>query len=62
LAFYPSYLAQPIEGGVTSIGILFGFMLIILTFVVTGIYSYVANRTIEPMLEQLRTEFTGDDK
>lgn len=62
LAFYPASLGKPIEGGVTSIGILFGFGLIILTFLLTGIYSYVANRTIEPLLEKLRAEFTTDHK
>jgi uncharacterized membrane protein (DUF485 family) len=54
LGFFPSLLAEPIGTGVTSMGILFGFSLIILTFILTGIYSYFANSKIEPMLNELR--------
>ncbi len=61
LGFFPSLLAKPIGEGVTSIGILFGFSLIILTFILTGIYSYFANSKIEPMLNELRKTHTKNN-
>lgn len=62
LAFFPDFLAQPIGSGVASIGMVFGFALILLTFLLTGIYSYIANKKIEPMLQALRAEFDTDHK
>lgn len=60
LGFFPSLLAAPIGDGVTSMGMAFGFGLIILTFILTGIYSYLANSKIEPMLEELRQKHIKD--
>ncbi len=49
IAFVPESLGNPIGNGVTSIGITLGLGIILLCFVVTGIYVYYANRVLEPL-------------
>lgn len=49
IAFVPESLGNPISDGVTSIGITLGLGIILLCFVVTGIYVYYANRVLEPL-------------
>ncbi|QEY18767.1 DUF485 domain-containing protein [Cellvibrio sp. KY-GH-1] len=49
IAFNPHSLGNPVGNGVTSIGIMLGLGIILLCFVVTGIYVYYANRVLEPL-------------
>lgn len=49
IAFAPESLGDPVGGGVTSIGITLGLGVILLCFVITGIYVYYANRVLEPL-------------
>jgi uncharacterized membrane protein (DUF485 family) len=49
IAFAPESLGDPIGEGVTSIGITLGLGVILLCFVITGIYVYYANRVLEPL-------------
>ncbi len=49
IAFSPASLGQPIGNGVTSIGVVLGLGIILLCFVVTGVYVYYANHVIEPL-------------
>ncbi|HEY8941136.1 MAG TPA: DUF485 domain-containing protein [Cellvibrio sp.] len=49
IGFTPASLGNPIGTGVTSIGITLGLGIILLCFVITGIYVYYANRVLEPL-------------
>lgn len=49
IAFAPESLGDPVGEGVTSIGITLGLGIILLCFVITGIYVYYANRVLEPL-------------
>lgn len=57
VAFDKAFLAQPIvAGGVTSLGILIGFGLILLAILLTGLYVLRANRDYDAALAALRAE------
>ncbi len=57
VAFDKAFLAQPIAaGGVTSLGILIGFGLILLAILLTGLYVLRANRDYDAALATLRAE------
>lgn len=49
IAFTPEALGNPVGTGVTSLGITLGLGIILLCFVITGIYVYYANRVLEPL-------------
>ena len=49
IAFAPESLGDPIGKGVTSLGIALGLGVILLCFVITGIYVYYANRVLESL-------------
>lgn len=49
IAFFPETLGKPLSNGTTSVGISLGLGMILLCFVVTGIYVYYANRVLEPL-------------
>ena len=58
VAFDKPFLAQPIAaGGVTSLGILIGFALILLAILLTGLYVARANRDYDAALAALRAEY-----
>lgn len=58
IAFDKPFLAQPIrEGGVTSLGILIGFALILLAILLTGLYVARANRDYDAALAALRADY-----
>lgn len=58
IAFDKSFLARPIGGGVTSLGIPVGIGLILLAILLTGLYVRRANREYDPLVDALRR---GDD-
>lgn len=56
VAFAPGFLGTPIGGGVTTIGIPIGLLVIVSTFVLTGIYVAKANTTFDSLNEQILRE------
>ncbi len=54
IAFIPKSLGAPIGDGVTSIGIVVGFLLILFNFAITLFYVRVANKRIQPLIDGLR--------
>ncbi len=59
VAFDKPFLAQPIAaGGVTSLGILIGFALILLAILLTGLYVARANRDYDAALAALVADHT----
>lgn len=62
VAFVPTLLAVPAwPGAVTNIGIVAGAAVIIVSFILTGIYVYRANREFDRVIREIITE-TGDDE
>ena len=53
IAFNKSFLAQPIGGGTTSIGIPIGLGVILLGIALTGVYVRRANRDFDPMVRSI---------
>ncbi len=45
-------LSQSISGGVTTWGIPLGLGIIVLSFVLCGVYSYIANNKLDPLNEE----------
>jgi uncharacterized membrane protein (DUF485 family) len=56
VAFSPSTLGQSLSGGVTSVGMLVGVVIVVLAFALTGFYVYRANNVIDPLNEKLKQE------
>ena len=56
IAFSPSIFGQLITGLNISIGILLGFLLILLIFFVTLIYVYLANKKLQPLIEKIKND------
>ncbi len=54
IAFNPKFFGTLIVGTKISIGILLGFFLILLIFIITFIYVYLANKKIEPLIKQIQ--------
>ncbi len=48
VAFAPGVLGQSLSGGVTSVGMLVGVLMVLLSFALTGVYMHCANRVIHP--------------
>jgi len=60
IGFFPHSLGASFLGGTTSIGVALGVGLILLCFVITGIYVTYANRTIEPLVKKIQDKARGD--
>ncbi|MNX93121.1 Inner membrane protein YjcH [compost metagenome] len=56
VAFSPSTLGQSLSGGVTTVGMLVGVVIVGLAFALTGFYVYRANNVIDPLNEKLKQE------
>ncbi|MNI52074.1 Inner membrane protein YjcH [compost metagenome] len=56
VAFSPATLGQSLNGGVTSVGMLVGVVMVILAFALTGFYVYRANHVIDPLNDKLKQE------
>jgi len=50
IAFNPSFFSLSIFNTKISIGILLGFLLILLIFAITLLYVYLANKKLEPLI------------
>ncbi|MDD3325348.1 MAG: DUF485 domain-containing protein [Sulfurospirillaceae bacterium] len=56
IAFSPSTFAQKIGNGVTTLGIPVGLSIIIIAFVLTGIYTQRANGEFDELTNQIKEE------
>lgn len=56
IAFDKAFLARPIAGGATSIGIPIGLGVILLGIALTAIYVRRANREFDPLVRSLRED------
>ncbi|EEF79368.1 membrane protein [Methylophaga thiooxydans] len=57
IAFAPQWLAQPVvAGSVITIGIPIGVLVILVAFVLTGVYVHKANTDFDQMTQQIISE------
>lgn len=56
IAFNKAFLARPIAGGATSIGIPIGLGVILVGIALTGVYVRRANREFDPLVRSLRED------
>ena len=56
IAFSPATFAQKIGSGVMTIGIPIGLSIIIIAFVLTGIYTQIANGEFDELTNQIKEE------
>lgn len=56
VAFSPSTLGRSLSGGVTTVGMLVGVVIVVLSFALTGIYVYRANNVLDPLNDRVRKE------
>lgn len=56
IAFNKDFLARPIAGGATSIGIPIGLGVILAGIALTGVYVRRANREFDPLVRSLRDD------
>ncbi|PYG97507.1 DUF485 domain-containing protein, partial [Arthrobacter stackebrandtii] len=54
--FSPSNLGQSLSGGVTTVGMLVGVLMVLLSFALTGIYVHRANNVLDPLNEKVKQE------
>ena len=54
IAFSPNFFAISIFDTNISIGIFLGFLLILLIFLITLIYVYLANKILEPLINKIQ--------
>ena len=57
VAYAPRLLGHSLSGGVTSVGMLVGVLIILLIIGLTGLYVYRANHSIDPLNDTLKQEF-----
>src|SRR5215207_5322899 len=58
VAFGKGFLATKIGGGVTSIGMIIGLLVILSAVVLTGIYTQRANSRYDELTEKLKRDLT----
>ena len=58
IAFNKPFLAQPIGGGVTTVGIPLGMGVIVFTIVITGIYVRRANSEFDALTQDILKDVT----
>ena len=57
VAYAPGALGRSLSGGVTSVGMLVGVLIMLLVIGLTGFYVYRANHLIDPLIDTLKQEF-----
>ena len=57
--YAPEFMATPVFGNV-NIGLLIGLGQVVTTFVITMVYVSFANRRLDPIAAEIRTENGGD--
>ncbi|MFW5415234.1 DUF485 domain-containing protein [Nocardiopsis sp. CNT-189] len=53
--YAPDFMAAPVFGNV-NVGLVFGLLQFVTTFVITGLYARYANRRLDPIADKLRHE------
>jgi uncharacterized membrane protein (DUF485 family) len=56
VAFAPGVLGQSLNGGVTSVGMLVGVVIILLSFALTGVYVKHTNSVLDPLNDKVKQE------
>ena len=56
IAFSPNILSKPISNGVTTIGIPIGLFIILLCFVLTGVYTKRANTEFDDLTNEIKED------
>ena len=56
VGYNKEFLMTSVSGGVTTIGMPLGLSLIVLSFVLCGVYSYIANNTLDQLNEDAMKE------
>ena len=56
VAFAPGFLGAPLTGGVTTVGIPLGILVIVAAFLLTGYYVSRANRTYDSLTQEIIRE------
>jgi uncharacterized membrane protein (DUF485 family) len=56
VAFAPGFLGASLTGGVTTVGIPLGLLVIVSAFVLTGVYVYRANGTYDTLTQEIVRE------
>ena len=56
VGYNKEFLMSSFSGGVTTWGIPLGLSIIVLSFVLCGVYSYVANKILDPLTQDAMKE------
>ena len=56
VGYNKEFLMSSFSGGVTAWGIPLGLSIIVLSFVLCGVYSYVANKILDPLTQDAMKE------
>ncbi|MEZ0323760.1 MAG: DUF485 domain-containing protein [Hydrogenothermaceae bacterium] len=57
VAFNKEFIATKLGDGVTTIGIPIGIGVIVASFILTGIYVYIANRDYDELSEKIKKKY-----
>jgi len=60
-AFAPGFMSIRLAGNI-NVGLVFGLLQFVTTFVITMSYVRFANRHLDPVRSQIRTQLGGDDR
>ncbi|MEJ5172445.1 MAG: DUF485 domain-containing protein [Hydrogenothermaceae bacterium] len=60
VAFNKEFLGTKLGEGVTTIGIPIGIGVIVASFILTGIYVYIANRDYDELSEKIKKKYTKE--
>ncbi|MFC0429277.1 DUF485 domain-containing protein [Kutzneria buriramensis] len=55
------FMSTKLFGNIT-VGLVFGLLQFVSTFVITGLYVRFANRVVDPAADKIRHEIEGDDQ
>ncbi|KAB0628407.1 DUF485 domain-containing protein [Acinetobacter gandensis] len=56
VGYNKEFLMQSVSGGVTTIGMPLGLSIIVLSFVLCGVYSYIANNKLDALNQEAMRE------
>lgn len=56
VGYNKEFLMTSFNGGVTTWGMPLGLSIIVLSFVLCGVYSYIANKTLDPLTQAAMQE------
>lgn len=62
IAFSPATLGASLSGGIVTVGIPVGVGIILISFILTGIYTKRANTEFDSLVEKLKEDLKKGDK